>query len=231
MLEVPEPLVGLIARVPGVASASGPGDPLPAYDAHVPLLSVAGALAISADTIPRAIPYVTPDPSEVAALARLLDAYRATFKVGLAWAGSRDHANDRRRSCPLATLSPLLLLPGVTWFSLQRDDGEDQIPGVAAASALVLLDARNDFERKAALVSALDLVISVDTSSAHLAGALGKPLWLLLPFAPDWRWHLERADSPWYPTARLFRQPRAGDWSAVVASVQQALLARLAEPR
>ncbi len=231
MLEVPEPLVRLIARVPGVACTYAPGDPLPTYDAHLPLLSVAGALGTTADTIPRAVPYVSPDPREVAALAPLLDPYRATFKIGLAWAGSRDHANDRRRSCPLAALSPLLRLPGVTWFSLQKDDGEDQIPGVAAASALVLLDARNDFDRKAALVSALDLVISVDTSIAHLAAALGKPTWLLLPFAPDWRWQLGRTDSPWYPTMQLFRQPRAGDWNTVISRVERALLARIAEAR
>jgi len=149
--------------------------------------------------------------------------------VGLAWAGSRAHGNDRRRSCPLAALAPLLEMRAVAWFSLQKDDGEDQIAGVPAAQRLVLLDARRDFERKAALVAALDLVISVDTSIAHLAGALARPLWVLLPFAPDWRWQLHRSDSPWYPTARVFRQPRAGEWSAVIAQVQRALDAIIAD--
>ncbi len=121
---------------------------------------------------------------------------------------------------------PLLLLPHIEWFSLQKGDGENEIARVPAAARIHLLDARNDFAQKAALIDGLDLVISVDTSNAHLAGALGKPLWLLLPYAPDWRWGLDRPDSPWYPTARLFRQPRPGDWTGVVADVRAALRER-----
>ena len=231
LMDVPQPLARLIARVPGVASACGPDDRLPMFDLHLPLLSVAGALGITAATIPGDGPYLVPDPDDVAAVEPLLLPYRGTLKVGLAWAGRRDHANDRRRSCPLAAMSPLFDLPGVTWFSLQKDDGEDQIAAVATADRIVLLDARNDFDRKAALVCALDLVISVDTSIAHLAGALAWPVWILLPFAPDWRWQLARSDSPWYPTARLFRQPGPGEWRPVVADVAQALRARLAGRR
>jgi hypothetical protein len=114
-------------------------------------------------------------------------------------------------------------------FSLQKIDGEDQIARVLAARHIRLLDARNDFAQKAALIEGLDLVVSVDTSNAHLAGALGKPVWILLPFAPDWRWGLARTDSPWYPTGRLFRQCRAGDWTGVVADVRAALVARVKE--
>ena len=147
--------------------------------------------------------------------------------MGLSWAGNTRHVNDRRRSCPLVALAPLLELPDIAWFSLQKIDGEDQIAHVPAARRIQLLDARNDFARKAALIEGLDLVISVDTSNAHLAGALAKPVWILLPFAPDWRWRLGRTDSPWYPTARLFRQPRAGDWAGVVAEVRAALVARV----
>ena len=224
LMESQQPLVRLLGSAPGVAGVYGPDDPLPAYDAHLPLLSVAGTLGITAATIPCEVPYLTPDPEDLAALAPLLEPYRATLKVGLSWAGKRDHANDRRRSCPLALMTPLLEMPGVTWFSLQKHDGEDQIPALPAARRLIQLDARNDFDRKAALLSSLDLVISVDTSNAHLAGALARALWVLLPFAADWRWQLARTDSPWYPTARLFRQPRIGDWNAVIADVQRALV-------
>ena len=155
----------------------------------------------------------------------MLAPFRGRRKIGIAWAGSRAHGNDRRRSCPLASLAPLFESADLAWFSLQKDDGEDQIAAVPAARNLVLLDARRDFDRKAALIAALDLVISVDTSIAHLAGALARPMWILLPYAPDWRWQQERSDSPWYPTARLFRQPRAGDWPAVIDELRGALAA------
>ena len=213
----------LLASAPGVSEVRGTDEPLPVYDAHLPLLSVAGALGVTAQDIPHAVPYLAADPQHEARIASELQPFRGMLKIGLAWAGSRVHRNDRRRSCPLARLAPLLDLPGAAWFSLQRDDGEDQLPDLPSARRIVLLDARRDFDRKAALIDALDLVISVDTSTAHLAGALGRPLWVLLPFAPDWRWQLERTDSPWYPTARLFRQARAGDWGAVTDAVRHAL--------
>jgi tetratricopeptide (TPR) repeat protein len=222
LLELQEPLARLLASAPGVSGVCD-RDPLPAYDAHLPLLSVAGVLGITATTIPCEVPYLTPNPRDVTALAAQLEPYRGQRNIGLSWAGSAKHVNDRRRSCPLAMLTPLLEMPGINWFSLQKNDGEDEIAAVPAASRLIQLDARNDFDRKAALVAALDLVISVDTSNAHLAGALARPVWVLLPFAADWRWHLSRSDSPWYPTARLFRQPRIGDWNAVIADVQRAL--------
>jgi hypothetical protein len=222
-MEVPQPLVGLIARVPGVASVCGPDDALPAYDVHIPLLSVPGALGVCANSIPQEVPYITADPCTADALAGSLD--RRTLNVGVAWAGNRNHVNDRRRSLPLAALSALFAATGITWYSLQVKGDEEQIAAVPAARSLVLLDARNTMDGKAALVAALDLVISVDTSGAHLAGALGRPVWLLLPFAADWRWQQQRPDSPWYPTMRLFRQPRAGDWSSVIASVERALAA------
>ena len=149
-----------------------------------------------------------------------------TLRLGISWAGNPRQVNDRRRSCPLTALAPLVDLPDIAWFSLQKDDGEDQIAQVPAAGRLRLLDARNDFVTKAALIEHLDLVISVDTSNAHLAGALGKPVWILLAFAADWRWGLGRSDSSWYPTARLFRQARTGDWASVVAEVRAALVAR-----
>jgi len=224
-------LVRLLASAPGVAGAYARGDPLPSYDAHLPLLSVAGALDVDESSIPRAVPYLGCDASLRAGVAALLARYAGRLKVGLSWAGSPAHVNDRRRSCRLALLAPLLAMDDVAWFSLQRDDGEEQIPTVPEARNLVLLDARRDFDAKAALIGELDLVISVDTSNAHLAGALARPLWLLLPFAPDWRWQLDRVDSPWYPTAKLFRQARPGDWPGVVGEARCALEALLAERR
>jgi ADP-heptose:LPS heptosyltransferase len=159
-----------------------------------------------------------------AEVAAALVPYADRLKVGLAWAGSRSHANDRRRSIALAALAPLLTVPGVAWFSLQQGETVADVARVPAAKALIPLPATYTFDDTAALVAELDVVISVDTSLAHLAGALAKPVWIMLPFAPDWRWQLTRTDSPWYPTARLFRQPRPGDWDAVVRDVAAALV-------
>ena len=215
----------LLATAPGVAAVVRDTDALPPHDFQLPLLSVAGVLGIDANSIPAAVPYLSASREDTAALAPELAASEGTLRIGLAWAGNPQQANDRRRSCPLAALVPLLELPGITWFSLQKGDGEDQIAEIPAAARIRQLDARNDFARKAALIGELDLVISVCSSSAHLAGALGKPVWILLQYAPDWRWGANRTDSPWYPTARLFRQPRAGDWASVIADVRAALLA------
>ena len=201
------------------------GDALPPHDFQLPLLSVAGVLHTDETSIPAAVPYLSVSRENEAEVAPALAVPEGTLRVGLSWAGNRQQANDRRRSCPLAALAPLFELPDIAWYSLQKGDGEDQIAGVPAAAHIRQLDARNDFARKAALVAGLDLVISVCTSNAHLAGALGKPLWVLLGYAPDWRWGLGRSDSPWYPTAHLFRQPAPGDWASVVAEVRAALVA------
>jgi ADP-heptose:LPS heptosyltransferase len=153
----------------------------------------------------------------------LLSPYAGRRKVGLAWAGNRAHSNDRRRSIPLAALTPLLDAPGVAWFSLQPIADDAETERLAAARGLVRLPVRQEFEGTAALVAELDLIVTVDTSIAHLAGGLAMPTWVMLPFAPDWRWQTERTDSPWYPTARLFRQPAPGAWDAVVQDIAAAL--------
>ena len=223
IVRAPDALSTILASAPGVAAVLRAAEPPPAHDFQLPLLSIPGVLGIDERTIPAAVPYLAAVAADAVALAPDLAAVQRTLRVGISWAGNPLHVNDRRRSCPLATLAPLIELPGITWFSLQKGDGEDQIAQVRGASRIRLLDARNDFARKAALIDGLDLVISVDTAHAHLAGALGKPLWILLPAAPDWRWGLRRSDSPWYPTARLFRQPRTGDWASVVADVEAAL--------
>jgi hypothetical protein len=218
------PLLRLLSSAAGVTQVFGPGDVLPAYDAHVPVLSLAGALGVDSATIPAAVPYLRADVTLRAEVAAALAPHRGKLRVGVAWKGSRHNANDRRRSIPLHALTPLFAVPGIAFFSLHRDDEEQDLEAVYAAGALVRLPARNEFDSTAALIAELDLVISVDTSLAHLAGALAQPAWILLPFAPDWRWQLARTDSPWYPTARLFRQPRSGDWDAVVRDVTAALI-------
>ena len=217
------PLVPLLATVPGVAMAVGPDDPAPRHDAHIPLLSLPGALGIGPDGIPSSVPYITAAPARRAQAAAALEPYRGRLTVGLAWAGNRAHANDRRRSIALAALTPLLDAPGTAWFSLQPTQDDAATASMADAGRLIRLPLRSEFAGTAALIAELDLVVTVDTSIAHLAGALAKPSWILLPFAPDWRWQLACTDSPWYPTMRLFRQPEAGAWNAVVRDVVAAL--------
>jgi tetratricopeptide (TPR) repeat protein len=228
VVQSPEPLRRLLATAPGVAGVIGRDQGPPECDAHVPLLSVPGIVGTPASDVPAAVPYLTADGERRRAVATDLARIAGEApRIGVAWAGARDNTSDRHRSCPLALLAPLLALPGIRWFSLQKN-AEDDVAALPTASPLTLLDARNDFDGTAALVAELDLVVTVDTSIAHLAGALARPTWILLPFAPDWRWRLARSDSPWYPTARLFRQPRRGDWAAAIAELRTALVARFA---
>ncbi len=221
VLEVPPLLKDLLASVPGVAEARAFGEALPAYDAHMPMLSLPGALGVDADSIPHETPYIAADPQRRAHVRREIAAFTGALRVGVCWTGSATHANDARRSMPFPMLAPLFgMNTGITWLSLQH--------GRTMGAPLVEIAARNTMDDIAALIAELDLVISVDTSIAHLAGALGRPTWVMLPFAPDWRWQLERSDSPWYPTMRLFRQPRIGDWASVVRAVAEALRAHTA---
>ena len=146
------------------------------------------------------------------------------YKVGIAWQGNPDHALDRRRSLPLQSFAPLAELPGVRLVSLQKGSGSEQLTEQGERlGVLDLTDRLVDFADTAALMSNLDLVITVDTAVAHLAGALHIPAWLVLPRIPDWRWLLERDDSPWYPSMRLFRQSTWGDWAGVIERVTEAL--------
>jgi tetratricopeptide (TPR) repeat protein len=220
----PPPLVSLFARAPGVAQAVAADAPWPAHDAHLPLLSVAGALGVTAATIPDRVPYLRVDPNRQDEARTAIGARPPRrLKVGVAWAGNPRNVNDRRRSIAAAQFAPLFEAPGVAWYSLQRDVDEGAMREVPAATTLIRLPLRDDFEGMAALIAELDLVVTVDTSIAHLAGALARPTWVLLPYAFDWRWQRDRTDSPWYPTLRLFRQRRRGDWGGVVAAVRAAL--------
>jgi tetratricopeptide (TPR) repeat protein len=199
------------------------GEKAPPFDLVCPLLSLPLAFGTELGTIPRDVPYVHADADRVAAWQSRLPA-RAGKRVGLVWAGNSAHGNDRNRSIELARLRPLFDTPGVQFISLQRD----LRPGDAAIlesspNVTHVGDQLADFGDTTALIECLDVVVAVDTSVAHLAGAMAKPVWILLPFNPDWRWLLGREDSPWYPTARLFRQPTIGDWDSVVARLRAEL--------
>ncbi len=144
-------------------------------------------------------------------------------KVGLVWAGNPQHKNDRHRSIAFERLLPLLGIAGISWFSLQVGERRADLAQAPVGGIIDLSDGLADFAETAAAVSALDLVISVDTAAAHLAGALARPVWAMIPAVPDWRWLIGREDSPWYPTMRIFRQPRRGDWDTVVRRLGEAL--------
>ena len=219
ILEVQKPLMPLAARIPGV-TVMARGAPLPQFDVQCPLLSLPLAFGTTLDTIPAETPYLDVDDERLEHWRRRLG---GGFKIGFAWAGAAVHRNDRNRSIPLERIAPLLAIDGPRWFSLQVGPHAADLADRKSGRVIDLASELVDFGETAAAIAALDLVVTADTAIAHLAGALGKPVWILLPFAPDWRWLVGRSDSPWYPSARLFRQPRAGDWETVVAAVGAAL--------
>jgi tetratricopeptide (TPR) repeat protein len=229
VLEVHQPLVRLLGQLPGVSRIVARGEPLPNFDLHCPLLSLPRAFGTTLETIPGSPPYLAADPQEAAKWRRRLERIPG-LRVGLAWAGGpRRHepelaAVDRRRSISLAMLAPLAEAAGVSFVSLQKGgpaaEAAQPPPGMTLYDFTAEID---DFRDTAALVDALDLVISVDTSVVHLAGALGKPVWLLNRFDTCWRWLLGRDDSPWYPQLRQFRQTRSGEWGGVIREAADAL--------
>jgi ADP-heptose:LPS heptosyltransferase len=216
--------VPLLAEATGVAMAVAQGETLPPFDLHCPFCCLPAAFATTLATIPRAVPYLAVPPAKVARWRAALPPGRR--RIGLAWAGNKDHRNDRHRSMPLAALRPLLELTEFHFVALQKGPrpGDAELLG-AMPEMLHVGDRIEDFADMAAIIAELDMVITVDTAVAHVAGGLGKPVWILLPFSPDWRWLLDREDSPWYPTARLFRQSAIGDWAGPVDRVRQALRA------
>ncbi|MFZ0693638.1 MAG: tetratricopeptide repeat-containing glycosyltransferase family protein, partial [Alphaproteobacteria bacterium] len=224
VLEVQPPLKALLAGTGGVDRVIGKGEVLPEFDYHCPLLSLPLAFRTTLESIPADIPYLAPAAERVQYWARCLPQFKP-LRVGIVWSGSPTHKNDRNRSIPLGRLAPLFDMPNIQFVSIQKDvTAEDSdILGDNPYIHHAGQDLR-DFADAAAVVSMLDLVISVDTSVAHLVGAMGKPVWILLPFVPDWRWLLGRDDSPWYPTARLFRQPKIGDWDSVIERLRQELM-------
>jgi len=226
VLEIQKPLQPLAARIAGIKVIAR-GEPLPAFDLHCPLLSLPLAFATTLESIPAAIPYLSPPPERTAHWAKRIGA-EPGLKVGISWAGSSVHRNDHNRSIPLDRLKPLFELAGVRFFSLQVGPRASDLAAIEPLEVGDLSGELTDFGETAAAIANLDLVIAADTAVAHLAGALGRPVWCMVPFAPDWRWLLGRNNSPWYPSMRLFRQPRPGDWEAVVGAVRQALGERTA---
>lgn len=214
-LAVQAPLVPLLTgQWPGVDVAESFSD-VSGFDLATPLMSLPLALGTRLETIPAGVPYLHLEPRAESKGGRP--------RVGLVWSGSAGHKNDKNRSMSVATLAPLFDLP-MDWVCLQPDLRANDLAWLAAHPEVVLdRPALTDFAETARLIAGLDLVVTVDTAVAHLAGALGKPVWILLPTGADYRWLLDRADSPWYPSARLFRQNARGDWSGVVVSVKQAI--------
>jgi tetratricopeptide (TPR) repeat protein len=219
ILECQPPLKRLLANLPGVETVIAASESSPNFEQHCPLLSLGFIFRTDLNSIPD-LPILKVD-------SQLVETWRGKLrsdglKVGLAWAGNPKHIKDRQRSISLSQLSPLGRVKNVVFYSIQKGDAAKQI----VPRGMQLIDFAqdiNDFADTAALIANLDLIITVDTAVAHLAGTMGKPVWLLLPFVPDWRWFLDRQDSPWYPTMRLFRQSKFGDWGKVIQSVASAL--------
>ena len=216
-LEVQSSLGGLPSCLENVKVIRN-GETLPRHDAHLPLMSLPQVLKVTPATMAASAPYLSADPARVEAWASRLPSGR--FRVGIVWQGKPNADVDRGRSIPLRCFAPLCRIPGLTLISLQKHDGVEQLADLPAGMKVETLGA--DFDRGpdafvdcAAVMMNLDLVISSDTAAAHLAGALGRPVWIVLRHVPDWRWMTDRDDSPWYPSARLFRQTRRGDWDEV----------------
>ena len=224
VLEVQPELKTLLSSVEGIMSCHARGETLPAYEVYCPLGSLPLALKTERSTIPADIPYLRAGDAAIAKWRSAMEALRGK-RVALAWAGHARHANDRNRSIDLKLLEPLFGIDGVSFISIQRELREDDAALLARhANVAHLGDGLADMADTAAVIALADLTIAVDTSVVHLAGATGHEAWVLLPFSPDWRWTLTGAQTPWYPQARLFRQPAPGDWPSAIAATRDALL-------
>jgi len=223
LLEVQPALADVVVTCPGVDEVVPHGSPLPAFDLHIPLLSLPWIFGTDLASIPAEVPYLKV-PERVPNRERitgLLSASEASIRMGLAWAGSPIHKRDSERSLPPAVLAPLAALPGVSWYSFQLGSEEEPpLPGLVSLDPSI-----RNFSDTAYALSGMDLVITVDTAMAHLAGALGIPTLLLVAFFPDFRWMMGRHDTPWYPTMRIYRQRYPGDWGAVISQMMDDLTA------
>jgi tetratricopeptide (TPR) repeat protein len=231
IFEVPRPLLSILSTCSGSDRMVAYGDPLPNFDYHVSLMSLPGIFESTVESVPCDVPYLGVQAARVDRW-RLRVGTEPTLKIGIAWRGSPNYGRDRDRSIPLAMFESLASLPQVQLISLHRREASNEIQSVKGS--LSVTDFGNDLDKTdgafvdtAAVMRCLDLVISVDSAATHLAGALGVPVWLLSPYIPDWRWMLEREDSPWYPTVRIFRQPDQGNWSAVFDRVREELIRKV----
>ena len=226
VVECPAPLQALVASVPGVAQAVPEGTPLPHFDDHLPLIACPGLFGITPEAMDWRGPYMHADAALVRAWEeRVAASQPRPRKVGLVWTGNPANPGNRERSVSLQQLGRLAEAAEVSFFNLQKGGPEVQPGPIPPGMHFVDLTAGiRDFSDTAALLAHLDLVISIDRSVAHLAGAMGRPVWVLLPFSADWRYHVGRDDNPWYPSMRLFRQESQGDWSAPLERLRLALL-------
>jgi Tfp pilus assembly protein PilF len=214
----------LLRGVQGVSAVLKQGEPLPRFDVCSSLMSLPRLFKTTLETIPAPVPYIRPDPGKARGWQTRFAAYGAPLKVGLFWATDAKSSLSPLKSLTLDMLAPLADIRGVTYFSLQQGAAASQAMYPPGGMAMVDLGAQlEDFSDTAALISNLDLVVSIDTATAHLAGAMGLPVWTLTHFPPDWRWLLGRDDSPWYPTMRLFRKGRTDTWTQVVVRVGESL--------
>jgi Flp pilus assembly protein TadD len=217
ILECQRSLAGLFGKVPGIDRLIVEGDPLPPFDFQCALPSLPRAFQTDLSTIPANIPYLFADAEAIDRWRQRIVPSENQKQIGIVWAGNATNRNDRNRSIPLEKWEPILHAGNARFHSLQIAPPPAGLPICDWSAHLT------DFSETAGLIANLDLVISVDTSVAHLVGAMGKPVWLMIPFPPDWRWMLNRTDSPWYPTIRLFRQERAGDWEPIIRDVAKSL--------
>jgi hypothetical protein len=223
-LECPPQLLRLLGSLRGVETLITAGSAIQPFDLHCPLMSLPMVFNTTLATVPAKVPYLAADPIDVARWAERFVDQPSHLRVGLVWAGGTTHQKDRHRSLKLTDFTALAAIPGIELYSLQV--GEPARQAASPPSGMKLTDwtmELNDFADTAALVSHLDLVITVDTAVGHLAGALGKMVWILLAYSPDWRWLLDREDSPWYPNTRLFRQQSPGDWYGPLQSLTEQL--------
>ena len=229
ILEVSPGLVRLFTGMEGVdklwvRNTQASTHDIDRFDCHCPVLDLPFYFKTTLETIPAQIPYIFPDEALAASWGRRLKK-TSDIKIGVVWAGNPNHRNDANRSCPLSMFQDLARMDGVSLYGLQKEK-HGRWTDVAPESLLFqdLGEDLYDFADTAAVIAHMDLIISVDTSVAHLAGAMGKPTWVLLPFAPDWRWMLDRTDSPWYPSMELFRQSDFGNWEHPFQQIKKALL-------
>ena len=226
IVECQEELVSLLKNVEGIHSVIPCDKQLPVFDIHYPLLSLPYLFGTKLENIPAKIPYIHADETLVQKWRNRIESPASSFKIGLIWAGDPKLKFGHSRSCPLELFSSLAELDDFIFYSLQKGESSEQATNPPKGMKLIdYTEDIHDFSDTAAIMNNLNLIISVDTAVAHLAGALGKRVWVLLPFVPDWRWMKDREDSPWYPSMRLFRQPSSGDWQSVMGTLEESLKA------